>query len=529
MTLAMTRPWKHPRTGIFWLRKRVPKDLLPSVGKREEKRSLATRNPTEAKQRLAEALLEVETRWATLRSIKAEPEQPTPLLLTHLTERDAHKRAEWIYEYWLNKHRDNPSGQTFWPVDAYDHLWVRTPARTWAPWSSDKGLMDVTSLVPAFHPQALILEQWCFEQADELLEVHDMQVDPDSRGKLAKALSASVQRASLKLARWARGDFEREENPVSSGNRTQTSQVRTVAEPALPFDELIRGWASEKRPVERTLYEWKRVFADLAIFLGHDDAHRLAATNLLAWKAKLIELGRRPKTIRDGRLAPVRAILQWAVDNGHLDRNVAERIVIDVRSKPGERKRSFTDEEAAAILKAANQEKNAVKNWVPWLCAYSGARISEICQLRAEDVRRVEGVWAISFSPEAGNLKNINSERVIPIHPALIDRGFITFAERIASGPLFAELTPDRFGKRGGNGTKVLGRWVRSLGLTDTRLSPVHSWRHRFKTSGRRHGLAPDMLDVLTGHAPRTVADGYGEYPMQALLRELAKIPTMIL
>ena len=41
MPLAMARPWKHPKTGIYWLRKRVPEDLLRLVGKREEKRSLA--------------------------------------------------------------------------------------------------------------------------------------------------------------------------------------------------------------------------------------------------------------------------------------------------------------------------------------------------------------------------------------------------------------------------------------------------------------------------------------------------------
>ena len=42
MALAMARPWKHPKTGIFWLRKCVPDDLRSLLGKREEKRSLGT-------------------------------------------------------------------------------------------------------------------------------------------------------------------------------------------------------------------------------------------------------------------------------------------------------------------------------------------------------------------------------------------------------------------------------------------------------------------------------------------------------
>jgi hypothetical protein len=36
----MSRPWKHPKTGVYWLRKRVPDDLRTAVGKSEEKRSL---------------------------------------------------------------------------------------------------------------------------------------------------------------------------------------------------------------------------------------------------------------------------------------------------------------------------------------------------------------------------------------------------------------------------------------------------------------------------------------------------------
>ena len=42
MPLAMSRPWKHPKTGIYWLRKGVPEALRDAVGKREEKLSLQT-------------------------------------------------------------------------------------------------------------------------------------------------------------------------------------------------------------------------------------------------------------------------------------------------------------------------------------------------------------------------------------------------------------------------------------------------------------------------------------------------------
>ncbi len=34
MALAMSRPYKHPKTGIYWLRKVVPEPLRAIVGKR---------------------------------------------------------------------------------------------------------------------------------------------------------------------------------------------------------------------------------------------------------------------------------------------------------------------------------------------------------------------------------------------------------------------------------------------------------------------------------------------------------------
>ena len=83
------------------------------------------------------------------------------------------------------------------------------------------------------------------------------------------------------------------------------------------------------------------------------------------------ELARSPPT----RKAEEDAILQWGVDNGRLEANPAQRVMIDVRVKPGETKRGFTDEEARIVLRAALKEPDPVRRWVPWLCAYSGARL----------------------------------------------------------------------------------------------------------------------------------------------------------
>ena len=66
MVFSMPQPFKHPETGIYDYRKVVPEPLRGIVGKREEKRSLKTKDPLIAKQRHIEVSLEIERHWAAL-------------------------------------------------------------------------------------------------------------------------------------------------------------------------------------------------------------------------------------------------------------------------------------------------------------------------------------------------------------------------------------------------------------------------------------------------------------------------------
>ena len=72
MTLMSARPWKHPKTGVYWYRRRIPADLIDIVGRGEEKFSLRTKDPAEAKRLHAEALAASERRWQRLR-LKERP------------------------------------------------------------------------------------------------------------------------------------------------------------------------------------------------------------------------------------------------------------------------------------------------------------------------------------------------------------------------------------------------------------------------------------------------------------------------
>ena len=201
--------------------------------------------------------------------------------------------------------------------------------------------------------------------------------------------------------------------------------------------------------------------------------------------------------------------------------------------------RAFEPEEVRLILseslrppsRRTTPEFAAALRWVPWLCAYSGARLNEMTQLRGVDVskRDVEGeeVWVMTITPEAGGTKD-NKKRDVPLHPHLVEQGFPAFAERRGEGPLFYNPSLGRGGKRENPqyakvGNKI-GEWVRDIGVVDPEVQPNHGWRHLFNEIARSARILPEVRDAIEGHAPRTEGEKYGKVPLDAKWAEMKRI-----
>jgi integrase len=169
--------------------------------------------------------------------------------------------------------------------------------------------------------------------------------------------------------------------------------------------------------------------------------------------------------------------------------------------------------------------KAATRRWVPWLCAYTGARVGEITQARSQDVAKVDGIWTLNITPEAGTVKT-NRARVVPLHDHLIEQGFLDFVAS-CDGPLFyqtrANANPDARApyKLAAN---RLAQWVRELGVTEV-PQPNHSWRHTFKTLSRTVGMPEGAADYIQGHAPANDSRAYGSHDLATLAAEIAKLP----
>jgi integrase len=133
-------------------------------------------------------------------------------------------------------------------------------------------------------------------------------------------------------------------------------------------------------------------------FLKHDNAVMITKRRLRDWRDAMLAEGLSAKTISDKHLAAIRAVLRWAFENDRLDNNPMAAVGQDVPRKLRNREQGDHEKEALAVLRASpgyvpgigSTESawiTAAKRWVPLLCAFTGARVTEMAQLRKEDMR----------------------------------------------------------------------------------------------------------------------------------------------
>ena len=173
--------------------------------------------------------------------------------------------------------------------------------------------------------------------------------------------------------------------------------------------------------------------------------------------------------------------------------------------------------------------------WIPLLALYQGCRVEELAQLLVSDIQCIDDVWCLVIDDMPGEqgaakrLKNTASRRRLPIHPKVIEAGFLQYVQRIreqGAERLFPDLHPDRFGKRSASFSKAFMRYLRKeLGVTDKR-KVFHSFRHTFRDACREAGLDEEIADALMGHSnPQKMGRRYGgSFSVQRLLQAVQQI-----
>lgn len=254
-----------------------------------------------------------------------------------------------------------------------------------------------------------------------------------------------------------------------------------------------------------------------------------------------------PQTINTKYLSVIDGFFRWCISCGVLSENPASGIRVDNSMRARERvRRPFQPDHLAQLFKAplfvgcrssdriyepGSHRVTDHRYWLPILALYTGAREGELCQLRLEDIREIEGVLCIDINRRAGSVKTDAAERVIPVHAKLREIGFVDHVEKCRTtgqSKLFPEIKIGVGGYASENVSKWFSRLLKKTFGIEKKVSDgltFHSFRHTFKDALRDAGVEERIQDVILGHENDHVSGRYGHgYKAPRLADEVAKV-----
>ncbi|MBP0465866.1 hypothetical protein J5Y09_18210 [Roseomonas sp. PWR1] len=502
MALVMTRPTKDPKSGIWEVRKGVPKALRAIIGVRELKRSLGTKDDAEARRRGPAVIAEFEARIA----------------------------AAWA------QHRGAAASLSPQEVAAIVGEWYRVEGAKIDAAPGDPDVRDVEQDIVVndrVDPIEGDVTATDDDQAtaDAVLALRGIAADETTRRLTATAIAGARIDLAVRAVRRAGGRWA--PDPAEAEFPALVSREPTAKAEPLRSAALLAAWATETRPAPSTLKKYRATFRQIERVLGFDDVRRITVADVVRFKEARLAEGKDVGTVADDVLS-AGAVFRWAVRNGKVSDNPCAQMAPKVNRRGPAPRAPYDDEEAARILTAARQESGALR-WLPWLLCFTGARIGELAELRRCAVQRERDVPFLDIRPtETRAGKNATMQRMVPLHPALISEGFLDYVAGLPAnpdGPLFPDLAPDPRGSRVAPAQGRIGRWMRrSVGITDKRKAPAHSWRHRMEDELRKVRAPAEVQDAITGrYNPRNAGAGYGlgfRGMPDEVLKDLRRIPS---
>jgi integrase len=163
------------------------------------------------------------------------------------------------------------------------------------------------------------------------------------------------------------------------------------------------------------------------------------------------------------------------------------------------------------------QGRGETSKWLPLFALLHGARRGEILQLTVANIRKGDQAefHEVSITTEGDKtVKTLSSLRTIPLHPKMVELGFLEHLERRRklvgdNGSLW-----EGFDER----AKLYGRSVRwskwfhgylAEHVVSDQFKKFHSFRGTFKRFGNDARVPEPHLDAICGHASSEVARAY--------------------
>lgn len=524
-TVAQEEPKNVPYTerkgNVYWFRRRAPDPLKPGsiafldsieakVGKNGYVRfSLRTSDHREAAREARKYAHLLDQAAERIRNVRAKPSSQA-LLPTHPTREEIQYAAEAMYAQLLCADEDTAERGVAASLAGEDSDEIREPDRfVWS--SADLPPPSTAGQVELLKKFGNIFSFFLFTNTGKTIH----EITPD-------------------LLPFADA-FRRY---VAALERRKAAEI--VPTPSMPAKDSAWSWDDafnyyvEQRPTfaDSSKSNYRTAWNTLAASAKCQPA-KLTTEAIVKWRDGLLkELG--PQTVKS-RLTFAAAIWRESRVNGKIDRATLdpfEGLRVKVDANVGTAREEFTLPELRKIFSAPPlQTARAVSvhagYWLPLLALYHDARLEELTGLEVVDIKDWDLGLLLHIRENATRprLKHRKrSERLIPVHPKLIELGFKEYVAA-ARCAMVKALFPS-FARGATFGEEFVQHVKGLLSPEPGRLVGMHCFRHSWETARRSGRMDTSASNYIGG---RRIDKGSaalygGPAGLPILLEELSKI-----
>ena len=309
-------------------------------------------------------------------------------------------------------------------------------------------------------------------------------------------------------------------------NELLTRLSRSVGEPVRDpgsgltmmraYDEV---WVpAATRPVN-TLREVRKYVVDFIVLNGDHEIERLTREHWANWRADcLTKHG--PGATAFKRFSMLKTIVNESIKAGLVERrnHAGQDVVMRKPPRSDLRNEGWNADELDTMFSAdvfRDPRADPADYWIHVICALTGARVSEVADMKRVDVSERWGMWTFFLAREQGKTKE--SRRIIPIPETITSLGWLDYLGTVPKdGPLFP-------GNNGRSFSTAAGRLRKRIGLKRDGCD-IHAFRHHMKTLLADLGCPDRVNNYITGHAAVGEGGRYGKTFQETALRYLNQI-----
>jgi len=327
-------------------------------------------------------------------------------------------------------------------------------------------------------------------------------------GRLIQTLGSCSHRDAVRQGTVIRAQVLVGQSPATSPPPGAVRSSRpSVAVMTVRLRDVYDRWVQSKPLTADSIAACGRAVKLFEAQTGNPALQDLTRNQGDAFRAWLHTLPTTSKTARD-RLNWVKSLLKYASQELEIIPK-SPWVGLDIKTRTTAKRQPWSDQHLKALfghdiwqraqLPTDTKAGGVAAYWLPLLSLYTGARCSELCQLKPTDIGATGTTPTIKITDDAEGqcVKSSASHRVVPIHSELIRLGFMDYAKSI-SGPSLWPKLPQRAGKPGGYFSQYFGFLRRSLGIPPHTV--FHSFRHNVRTALTESRTPETTIDRILGH-----------------------------